>query len=89
VLDIVSAKHTPLVSNMSDLLAHKNLDIYKDALRYIGGIMSIEDEWSDKILIQNDVIEKITNVMYSAELEIVKEALWTLSNIVASGIPNI
>jgi hypothetical protein len=47
--------------------------------------MSTDDAHNNKMLIDNDIIEKITNVMYSANGEIVKEGLWTLSNIVASG----
>ena len=52
--------------------------------------MSVEnDEWTNKMMIQNEVVEKITNVMYSANTEVIKNGLWTLSNIVASGVQSV
>jgi hypothetical protein len=86
VLEIAAAKHTGLFGIMCDLLCHKNQEVFKEALVYVGGIMSAEDEWTNKMMIQNDVIEKITNVMYSANSEVIKNGLWTLSNIVASNV---
>jgi hypothetical protein len=86
VTDIVAAKNTNLMGCVCDLLCHKNSDIFREALRYVGGVSSADDDYIIQILIQNEVIEKITNVMYSANSEIVKEGLWTLSNIVASGV---
>ena len=70
---------------MCDLLCHKNQEVFKEALNYIGGIMAIDDEWTMKMMIQFDVAEKLTNLLYSANSEIVKHTLWTFSNIVASG----
>jgi hypothetical protein len=63
--------------------------VFKEALSYVGGIMSIDDEWSNNMMIQNEVIEKITNILYSANAELIKYALWTQSNIVASGTQSV
>lgn len=74
---------------MCDLLCHKNQEVFKEALNYIGGIMAIDDEWTMKMMIQFDVAEKLTNLLYSANSEIVKHTLWTFSNIVASGTQSV
>ena len=47
VIELAAAKHTQVFSIMCDLLCHKNQEVFKEALSYVGGIMSIDDNWSN------------------------------------------
>jgi hypothetical protein len=71
-------------SQVIDLIDHQNEKISRDAIKYIGG-MFIYETLVDEIIKHDDVLEKITNVLYSMNLARVREALWAFSNFTASG----
>jgi len=76
-----------LIAVMCDLLSNKNEAIHKEALRYMGGILNSEEERIFTKSMFNGLLDKVINIMYSPNHNLVKESLWTLSNLTASG-PN-
>ena len=73
-----------LIAQMSDLLINKDAAIQSHCVRYMGGIMSSEDANIVDKALESNVIDRITNILFQQQPQLVKEALWTLSNIAAS-----
>jgi hypothetical protein len=70
---------------MCELLEHKNTEIYSLALRYLGCILSSDDPFILEEVMKGKIIDKITQILFSQNENVVKEGLWTLSNLTASG----
>ena len=51
----------------------------------MGGILNSDDERIFKKAMFNGVLDKVINIMYSPNHNLVKHSLWTLSNLTASG----
>lgn len=73
-----------LIATMSDFLESKNEHIFHNALRYFGGITAAEDSRIPALAVKHGVLDRITNLMYSSNNNIVKECVWTISNITAT-----
>jgi len=70
---------------MCSLLSAKNELIYSNVLKYLGSILFSEDKRIADQVIKNDTLDKITNIMFSMNQSYLKESLWLLSNLAASG----
>lgn len=76
-----------ILETMTDMITWKNSTIHTNAVRYTGSILSSESKDIPLKLTLYGVLDKVINVLYSSNNELVKEALWVLSNINSSG-PN-
>ena len=74
-----------LIAVMCDLLSNRNEALHKEAFRYMGGILNCDDERIFKKAMFNGILDKVINIMYSPNHNLVKYSLWTLSNLTASG----
>ena len=52
---------------------------------YIGSVLSSDDTRIMKMLVDNSVYQHLLQQTYSSQLEVIKESLWAMSNITASG----
>jgi hypothetical protein len=69
---------------MNELLGSKHEQIFNSSLKYVGNVMgSVNKDITDRLL-ETNVIEKITNILYAPKNETVKLALWILSNFTAT-----
>jgi hypothetical protein len=69
-----------IIATMTDLLSSKNFILSKFALQFIGGILNTDNVKIFNLCILNGVIDKLTNLMYSADFVVVKQACWAISN---------
>lgn len=73
---------------MCELIGHKNVNIFTNAQKFIGSILLTNNlEVANKVLFEG-TLEKVTNTLYSASTQIIKEGLWLLSNIAAFSAPH-
>lgn len=66
------------------MLKRRNEHIFSNALRYFGGITSSEDKRIPTAAVKNLIFDRIADILYSSNFQIVKEAVWVLSNITAT-----
>jgi hypothetical protein len=69
---------------MVDLLSSKNSNMMKNALSYVGSILT-----SDNVMVANKchlngVIDRLTNLLYDVDYSTVKKACWAISNFAAT-----
>ena len=77
------------MKTMATCLEHKNEDIYRNAQRYFGGIFQSDDISIIDQALKHNLILRIKNIMSSSNSAIIKESLWTLSNLTASGFSSV
>lgn len=84
VINILNSK-PGLINTMCELLEHPNIEIYKKALRFLGSSLSVDNEAILSQVMDSNLIDKLMQVLFSQCDDVVKEALWTLSNLTANG----
>jgi len=70
------------------MLSQKNEELYIAAVKYIGSILVSEDRRIADKVIASDALEKVSNIMFSMRPASLKQCLWLLSNLAASGGPH-
>ena len=70
---------------MCDMLGQKNEELYVAATKYLGSILVSADRRIADEVLAGDALEKITAIMFSTRAASLKECLWLLSNLSASG----
>ena len=84
VINILNSK-PGLIEMMCDLLSHKNIEISKSALRFIGGSLSVDNDAILHQAMNSNLIDKLIQILFSQDDQVLKEGLWTLSNLMANG----
>ena len=74
-----------LISVMCEMLSRKNEALYSGAVKYIGSILVSEDKRIAEAVMKNNPLDKLTSIMFSTNSTHLKESLWLLSNLAASG----
>ena len=74
------------MNEICNLLSHSNPQIKTLTLKLFGQICLTNEKEIIKKGIENDVIERIIQISHSSDPHLVKECLWILGNINASGI---
>lgn len=69
---------------MCEMLKKRNEHVFSGALRYFGGITSSDDKRIPTVAVKNQIFDRIADILYSSNMQIVKEAVWVLSNITAT-----
>jgi hypothetical protein len=64
-------------------MGNTDLGIYIPALRVIGNILSASDPQIVEKCLWANVLDRLTNLLYQTNHNIIKESLWALSNISA------
>ena len=70
---------------MCDILNRKNETLYSTAIRYIGSILISDDSRVPFILNNCNILDKVHNILFTTNTRLLKESLWVLSNLAASG----
>lgn len=77
--------HQIVLFQMLQLIKHKNSQISREALQYVGSVLTTENGSIIEFTVNNNVYEILLEQTYSCQSEVIKEALWALSNLTASG----
>jgi importin subunit alpha-1 len=78
-------KNGVIIATMVDLLSSKNEQLYQKALPFVGGILNSDNEVISQKCMLSGVVDKLTNLLYSANGRVIKETLWAFSNYCANG----
>jgi len=71
------------VARICHCLSEKDITIYVPALRTIGNILTSNDHNVVDLCLWEGCLDRLTNILYTTNSNLIKETLWALSNISA------
>ena len=80
----VAAGPEEIIDVVLRLLQHKNDQIFSPMVKYVGGIMSGDNDILTSAYLQKGVLEQLGSILFSSNSSTVKEALWGFSNVLAN-----
>lgn len=78
-----------LVKKVVEAMGSKEMCTYIPALRVMGNIVSASDPVIVERCLWADVLEKLTDLLYQTNHNMIKESLWALSNISAGPVSHV
>jgi len=70
-------------------MASQDLSLFIPALRVMGNILSSSDPQVIERCLWANVLDKLTNLLYQTNTNVIKESLWGLSNITAGPVSHV
>lgn len=69
-----------------ELLTHKNQEVFVPALKFVGQILSVENDDVTLRCLKHDALKNLLPLTYDANVFTIKNACWALNNFVLSGV---